>query len=132
MSVVATIRFFLKKHLSLIGAFLLSHHDKIYHVTVMPCFDRKLEASREEYTVDGKRFLFFPFSHFPFTFVFHSLSLPFILFHRISFNRSFYFLFLNIALIDTVLSTFEVVDLIEKKGKPLNEYPLGEVSRYVS
>ena len=29
--------------------------DSIYHATVMPCFDKKLEASRPDFTVEGDR-----------------------------------------------------------------------------
>ncbi|RYF15089.1 MAG: hypothetical protein EOO77_13680, partial [Oxalobacteraceae bacterium] len=29
--------------------------DEIYHVAIMPCFDKKLEASRQEFQVDGVR-----------------------------------------------------------------------------
>lgn len=29
--------------------------DEIYHVAIMPCFDKKLEASRQEFQVDGAR-----------------------------------------------------------------------------
>ena len=29
--------------------------DQIYHVTVMPCFDKKLEASREDFYSDVYR-----------------------------------------------------------------------------
>lgn len=29
--------------------------NRIYHVAIMPCFDKKLEASRDEFTVDGAR-----------------------------------------------------------------------------
>ncbi|KAK9473089.1 Nar1p [Dipodascopsis tothii] len=29
--------------------------ERVYHVSIMPCFDKKLEASREEFTVDGVR-----------------------------------------------------------------------------
>lgn len=30
----------------------LPRPDKVYHVTVMPCYDKKLEASREDFYSD--------------------------------------------------------------------------------
>ena len=27
--------------------------DKVYHLTVMPCYDKKLEATRDDFLVDG-------------------------------------------------------------------------------
>lgn len=38
----------------LVKQFLAQKHgvsgDKIYHVTIMPCYDKKLEASRDDFT----------------------------------------------------------------------------------
>jgi iron only hydrogenase large subunit-like protein len=31
--------------------------DRIYHVTVMPCYDKKLEASRDDFLVPGEHWL---------------------------------------------------------------------------
>eukprot|EP01103_Thecamoeba_quadrilineata_P018733 TRINITY_DN7316_c0_g1_i1.p1 TRINITY_DN7316_c0_g1~~TRINITY_DN7316_c0_g1_i1.p1 ORF type:complete len:487 (+),score=95.69 TRINITY_DN7316_c0_g1_i1:48-1508(+) len=36
-------------------ASLLNASDGVYHVSVMPCYDKKLEASREDFALDGVR-----------------------------------------------------------------------------
>lgn len=33
----------------LIGEYLFNRPDEIYHVTVMPCYDKKLEAARDDF-----------------------------------------------------------------------------------
>lgn len=33
---------------------LLSRPEEIYHVTVMPCYDKKLEASREDFVFQAE------------------------------------------------------------------------------
>lgn len=33
----------------LIGQYMFNRPDEIYHVTVMPCYDKKLEAARDDF-----------------------------------------------------------------------------------
>jgi iron only hydrogenase large subunit-like protein len=76
----------------LIGAFIKTMYarrqgvsgDKVWHLTVMPCFDKKLEASREDFADDGVRD------------------------------------------VDCVITTVELVKMIEERGIDLRQLPESE------
>ena len=38
--------------LNLINKYVFDRPDDIYHVTVMPCYDKKLEASRDDFVFE--------------------------------------------------------------------------------
>ncbi|KAI4298797.1 hypothetical protein L6164_032314 [Bauhinia variegata] len=79
--------------------------DEIYHVTVMPCYDKKLEASRDDFTFQLES-------------------------HGRQQNEA-----RSIAEVDSVLTTGEVLELIQLKQvefKSLEEFPLDRLLTNIS